>query len=65
MTWLRDGQKIEVSPKYEIQEDGKRQVLVIHDISPKDEGNFSCVVGDAESVATLSVEGWYSSSHVY
>ncbi|XP_071791673.1 obscurin-like protein 1 [Asterias amurensis] len=56
VTWLKDGEKIEVGPKYEIKEDGTKRVLVLHDISPDDEGNFSCVVGDSESVATLNVE---------
>lgn len=60
VTWLKDGEKIEVGPKYEIKEDGKKRVLVVHDISPEDEGNFSCVVGDSESVATLNVEGLFS-----
>ncbi|XP_038047566.1 titin-like, partial [Patiria miniata] len=56
VTWLKDGERIEAGPKYEIKEDGKKRVLVVHDISPEDKGNFSCVVGDAESMATLDVE---------
>ena len=55
--WLKDGQVVETSNKFEIVEEGNARSLIVHDLKPEDAGSFSCVVGDVESVAQLNVEG--------
>ncbi|XP_038654386.1 obscurin isoform X3 [Scyliorhinus canicula] len=51
--WLKNGQHIETSSKYEIIPDGKKHYLIIHSCNAEDEGRYTCMVS---SEITTSAE---------
>lgn len=56
VTWLKDGEKIiEDGKKINIVKSGKIRKLLIHTASVHDEGEYTCVVGDQETIAELTV----------
>nr|XP_006823016.1 PREDICTED: titin-like [Saccoglossus kowalevskii] len=62
VTWLKDGQPIEEGPKYTITVDGKKRTLLVHDITPDDDAEYTCVVGDHKTTCGLFVEATKFSS---
>ncbi|XP_015279814.1 PREDICTED: obscurin, partial [Gekko japonicus] len=55
--WRKDGVVLQSGPKYEIGEEGTIRELLIHDLEPKDSGEYSCITGDQTTSATLTVKG--------
>lgn len=55
--WLRDGKAIRKSQKYDLVVDGPRAMLVVHAVSPKDSGEYTCETEASKSTASLRVEG--------
>ena len=60
-TWLKDGQPITpeelTSKKYEVVSDGRKRRLIIHDVVKDDNAEFTCKVGDNQTVANVNVKG--------
>ncbi|XP_044942911.1 obscurin isoform X13 [Mustela putorius furo] len=54
--WLRDGKAIRKSQKYDLIVDGPRAMLVVHAVSPKDSGEYTCETEASKSTASLRVE---------
>ncbi|XP_032704376.1 obscurin [Lontra canadensis] len=54
--WLRDGKAIRKSQKYDLVVDGPRAMLVVHAVSPKDSGEYTCETEASKSTASLRVE---------
>lgn len=55
--WRKDGVGLQSGSKYEIREEGTIHELLIHDLEPKDSGEYSCVTGDQTTSASLTVKG--------
>lgn len=55
--WLKNEDEIESSDKYNIHAQGKKHSLTIHDVTLDDEGEYTCVIGDTESIGYLFVDG--------
>lgn len=54
--WYKNGEEIQFSDHVQLRIDGKKQKLKIYDALLEDAGEFSCMVGDDISTATLTVE---------
>jgi hypothetical protein len=58
MTWMKNGQELKPDgKKYEVVADGTKHKLIIKDLTPNDEADYSCRYGDDESSCRLHVEG--------
>lgn len=54
--WYKNGEEIQFSDHVQLRIDGKKQKLKIYDARLEDAGEYSCMVGDDESTAILTVE---------
>ncbi|XP_025032708.1 obscurin-like, partial [Python bivittatus] len=54
--WHKGGITLHASPKYEMRQDGGIRDLLIHNLEPKDSGEYSCSTGDQTTSAVLSVK---------
>ncbi|CAE1238872.1 unnamed protein product [Acanthosepion pharaonis] len=54
--WMKGGQKLTADKKYEMVTDKKIQKLIIHDITVKDKGEYTCIYRDTSTWAKLNVE---------
>eukprot|EP00071_Canis_lupus_P023364 XP_013974430.1 obscurin isoform X7 [Canis lupus familiaris] len=54
--WLRDGKSIRNSQKYELVTEGTRAMLVVHAVSLRDSGQYSCETEASKTTATVCVE---------
>lgn len=54
--WYKDGEELQLGDQIQLRIDGKRQTLQINKSTSDDEGRYSCVVGEQESSAVLTVE---------
>ncbi|KAB0360346.1 hypothetical protein FD754_004502 [Muntiacus muntjak] len=54
--WLKDGKAIRKSQKYDLLTEGTRASLVIHAVSLKDSGKYTCETESSKSTASLQVE---------
>lgn len=58
--WCKDGKEIRRSQKYDLRQEGARAVLIIHDATVKDSGQYTCETEISKTKATLTVEGqWW------
>ncbi len=57
VVWLRDGQEIVPSKKYETIQDGVTLKLVISDAKRDDQSDYTCRYEEDTTSATLVVEG--------
>lgn len=54
--WFKNGQDLILSDHVELTINGKRQILTIHDATLDDDAEYTCIVGNQESTARLTVE---------
>lgn len=54
--WFKDDEELAFSERIALSIDGKRQRLIIEPARLADAGRYTCVVGDQDSTATLTVE---------
>uniref|UniRef100_A0A673TV90 Obscurin n=1 Tax=Suricata suricatta TaxID=37032 RepID=A0A673TV90_SURSU len=54
--WLKDGKAIRKSQKYDLVMEGARATLVVHAVSLKDSGEYTCETEASKSTASLRVE---------
>lgn len=58
VTWLKENDPLHPGKKYQIVSEGKRQILLIHDVSADDEATYSCVTtSGTKTSATVSLGG--------
>ena len=55
--WRKDGEPLTPSNKHVIETDGRRHSLAIKDVDQSDVAEYSIVVGDRNSSATLHLDG--------
>ncbi|RUS90390.1 hypothetical protein EGW08_001885 [Elysia chlorotica] len=57
--WRKDGQPLTPSNKHVISTDGRRHSLAIKDVDQSDVAEYSIIVGDRNSSATLHLDGMF------
>lgn len=55
--WRKGQTLLRASNKYKMRQEGTVAELLIHDLEPKDAGDYSCLVGNQKTTAALSVNG--------
>lgn len=55
--WRKGHTLLRPSNKYRMRQEGMVAELLIHDLDPKDAGDYTCVVGNQKTTAALSVNG--------
>jgi len=55
--WYKDGKAIRKSQKYDLQQEGTRAILIIHDSTVKDSGEYTCETEDSKTKARVTVQG--------
>ncbi|XP_071285988.1 obscurin-like, partial [Agelaius tricolor] len=53
--WRKGQTLLRASNKYKMRQEGTVAELLIHDLEPKDAGDYSCLVGNQKTTAALSV----------
>ncbi|XP_053118296.1 obscurin isoform X21 [Hemicordylus capensis] len=56
LKWRKDGKEIRRSQKYDLRQEGNRAILIIHDATVKDSGEYTCESEISKTKATLTVE---------
>ncbi|XP_042333179.1 obscurin isoform X7 [Sceloporus undulatus] len=54
--WRKDGAVLHSGHKHEMKQEGTSRELLIHNLEPKDSGEYSCTTGDQTTSATLTVK---------
>lgn len=57
VTWLKDGEKLSDTDRIETSTDRRLHKLIINHVNMEDSGEYSCVVDDIATTATLIVHG--------
>lgn len=60
--WYKDGKAIRKSQKYDLQQEGTRAILIIHDSTVKDSGEYTCETEDSKTKARVTVQGEFKST---
>uniref|UniRef100_A0A803VK92 Obscurin, cytoskeletal calmodulin and titin-interacting RhoGEF n=1 Tax=Ficedula albicollis TaxID=59894 RepID=A0A803VK92_FICAL len=55
--WRKGQTLLRASHKYKMRQEGTVAELLIHDLEPKDAGDYSCLAGSQKTTAALSVNG--------
>lgn len=55
--WRKGQTLLRATNKYKMRQEGTVAELLIHDLEPKDAGDYSCLVGNQKTTAALSVNG--------
>ncbi|XP_064495791.1 obscurin [Pseudopipra pipra] len=54
--WYKDGKAIRKSQKYDLQQEGTRAILIIHDSTVKDSGEYTCETESSKTTARITVQ---------
>ncbi|XP_021393666.2 obscurin isoform X15 [Lonchura striata] len=54
--WYKDGKAIRKSQKYDLQQEGTRATLIIHDSTVKDSGEYTCETETSKTTARITVQ---------
>ncbi|XP_050565252.1 LOW QUALITY PROTEIN: obscurin [Cygnus atratus] len=54
--WQKDQRVLKMSKKYKMRQEGTRAELVIHEIAEEDAGDYTCVCGEHQTTAVLTVQ---------
>uniref|UniRef100_A0A669QKL3 Obscurin n=1 Tax=Phasianus colchicus TaxID=9054 RepID=A0A669QKL3_PHACC len=54
--WYKDGKAIRKSQKYDLQQEGTKAILIIHDSTIKDSGEYTCETEDSKTKARVTVQ---------
>lgn len=57
MEWKKGQELLEASSKYKMSQDGAVAKLIIHELDVEDAGDYTCVCGDQQTTASLTVNG--------
>lgn len=55
--WQKDQRVLKQSGKYQMRQEGTKAELVIRGVAEDDAGNYSCVCGEHQTTAVLTVQG--------
>lgn len=57
VTWTKENEPLHPGKKYECFSEGRKQILIIHNVSANDQGGYSCVTSSGvKTSATVSLE---------
>ncbi|XP_065416488.1 obscurin-like protein 1 isoform X7 [Chrysemys picta bellii] len=56
VVWLKDGQELEPSGRWEIKAEGRERSLALSNVGPEDAGEYSCESKDDRTLATVTVQ---------
>ncbi|KAG9472591.1 hypothetical protein GDO78_018425 [Eleutherodactylus coqui] len=51
ITWMKENEPLHPGKKYQIISEGKRQILLIHDVSADDQATYSCVTNSGDKTS--------------
>ncbi|XP_010121152.1 PREDICTED: obscurin [Chlamydotis macqueenii] len=54
--WRKDQRILRASEKYKMRQEGTKAELVIHEIAEEDAGDYTCVCGEHQTTAVLTVQ---------
>lgn len=55
--WKKGQELLKASSKYQMSQDGAVAKLIINELDVADTGDYTCVCGDQQTTATLTVNG--------
>lgn len=55
--WQKDQRILKASGKYKMRQEGLKAELLIHEIAEEDAGAYTCVCGEQQTTAVLTVKG--------
>lgn len=55
--WWKGQRILKESEKYKMRQEGTKAELVIHEIAEEDAGDYTCVCGEHQTTAVLTVQG--------
>lgn len=55
--WKKDQRILKASGKYNMRQEGTKAELVIHGLAEEDAGDYTCVCGEHQTTAVLTVQG--------
>nr|DBA25321.1 TPA: hypothetical protein GDO54_012866 [Pyxicephalus adspersus] len=53
VTWMRENELLHPGKKYECFSEGKKQILIIHNVSANDQGTYSCVTSSGVKTSAI------------
>ncbi|XP_008935253.1 PREDICTED: obscurin-like, partial [Merops nubicus] len=56
VAWLKDQRILQANEKYKMRQEGTKAELVIHEIAEEDAGDYTCVCGEHQTTALLTVQ---------
>ena len=57
VSWIKDGEPLGSSEKFEMQNIGSQALLTVKELEPRDSGEYICKTSDATAAAKLHIEG--------
>lgn len=63
--WKKGQEVLKASSKYKMRQDGAVAKLIIHELDVEDTGDYTCVCGDQQTTATLTVNGKTNKHPIY
>lgn len=55
--WRKDQRILKASEKCKMRQEGTKAELVIHELAEEDAGDYTCVCGEHQTTAVLTVQG--------
>lgn len=63
--WRKDQRILKASEKYKMRQEGTKAELVIREVAEEDAGGYTCVCGEHQTTAVLTVQGKNPKKHLF